>query len=281
MKVFIGKIYKKLKFIWLKDLGYEFVDLCGVSLKAVKGTIRKRVDQDDAWFYYLAKHHSKIFDVGANVGYTALLALIQNRKKRYVLIDPNPLALADASKNLFINGYGNNASFYSSFVSNEENEQVKFYTIGTGAAGSMYESHAKTAADINSWSFANTTTIDALVKFYNFRPSLIKIDVEGAESLVLEGACELAKSKETIFFVEMHATKEVTMKCNAENVLKWCDEISYAAWYMAEATLMKKSEMIANRGKCHLLLLPKGLKYPSYLKEIRQGNPLPKYISKK
>ncbi|HMC00479.1 MAG TPA: hypothetical protein VKN14_05520, partial [Flavobacteriaceae bacterium] len=72
----IKKFIKGLKYkLEYKDVKLSKSTLCGVHLKTTPGTIRKNVDQDDAWFFYLAKHHDVIFDIGCNVGYTALLAL--------------------------------------------------------------------------------------------------------------------------------------------------------------------------------------------------------------
>lgn len=252
--------------------------ICGISLKTIKGTIRKKTDQDDAWFFYLSKYHEIIFDIGANVGYTALLALIQKPEKRYVLVDPNPLALADASKNLILNSLGVNASYYPAFVSNVRGEEIKFYTIGSGAAGSMFKSHARTAASINEYTTVETVTLDDIWKFYGINPDLIKIDVEGAEGLVLEGAKELALKVKPTFLVELHALKELTMEKNADSILVWCKKTHYKAWYLKDGTILKQASTIRNRGKCHLLLLQKERMFPKYLVNINQYSQLPKNI---
>lgn len=271
-------IKKIISAIFSKQLVLEKKMLVGVELKTVKGTIRPNPDQDDAWFYELAKHHATIFDIGANVGYTALIAMLLHKHRRYVLVDPNPLALIDASKNLLLNNFGSNATFFTGFVSDVIGDNVKFYTVGTGAAGSMYKSHAKTAAKLDNWFMVETTTIDNLVDYYGLHPDLVKIDVEGAESFVLNGSKVLAKKSTTTFFVEMHATDEVSMESNGNLILDWCSDCNYSAWYLAEMTQMVNSKLIENRGKCHLLLLPKGKSLPKYLNGIKQGANLPNTI---
>ena len=275
MRKIIRFIYQKLKFTVFNDIDYEQSILCGLHLKTIKGTVRKKVDQDDAWFFYLAKNNDVIFDIGANVGYTALLALIQNKDRRYILADPNPLALADANKNLLMNSIGYNASYIPSFVADKKGEEVKFYTIGTGAAGSIYKSHAETASRLNSWFYVNTITLDSLYNYYNIIPDLVKIDVEGAESMVLEGAYELAKKSKTLFFVEMHANADISMIDNATRILSWCKKVNYSPWYMKHKERLLRSDQIAHRGKCHLLLMPDDSKYPNYLKYIDQSTELP------
>ena len=100
-----NKFFTKFKY-WVgkssktNALKIESTNLCGISLNTVVGTVRKKEDQDDAWWFYLSKHHERVFDIGCNIGYTALLTLIQNPDKKIVLIDPNPDALKVASYNL-------------------------------------------------------------------------------------------------------------------------------------------------------------------------------------
>ena len=57
----------------------------------------------------------------------------------------------------------------------------------------MYASHAKSASSVQSSIEVKTVTLDYLYSFYGLKPDLVKIDVEGAETLVMEGAIKLAK----------------------------------------------------------------------------------------
>ena len=120
------------------------------------GTIRKNVDQDDAWFFHLSKHNEIIFDIGCNVGYTAILAMIQNPGRQYLMVDPNAEAMATANRNLAINGLGFKAYYFSSFVSDKNDDNIKFYNVGIGVAVSMSPNHAVTAALLNSYKYVKT-----------------------------------------------------------------------------------------------------------------------------
>src|SRR5205809_7552038 len=68
-------------------------DLLDRPLLVRDGTIRSTVDYDDAWFFACARHAEVIFDVGANVGFTALLALLAQNAKLLLLVDAYPEAL--------------------------------------------------------------------------------------------------------------------------------------------------------------------------------------------
>lgn len=262
----------------LRDDNFVRSTLCGVDLVTVTGTIREHADQDDAWFFYLAKHHDVIFDIGANIGYTALLAMIQNPDRSYVLVDPNPNALSIAQQNLLHNNLGFRAQFFTGFVSESQNKELKFYTIGVGAAGSIHADHAKSASAINSYKMVKTTTLDFLFSYYSLEPDLVKIDVEGAETLVMDGAKGLAKATQCTFFIEMHAVKDLPMETGGKHIIQLCQQMDYKVWYMKTGEELINASRIKDRGKCHLLLLPKSKPYPDYLKSVPQNAPLPKSI---
>ncbi|RME10737.1 MAG: hypothetical protein D6816_02960 [Bacteroidetes bacterium] len=92
---------------------------------------------------------------------------------------------------------------------------------------------------------------------------------------MLEGATDTVQSAQPWIMVEMHSPPELPMLENARLVLEWCKRMGYRAWYMKEAVAMDRPEMIAHRGKCHLLLLPADATYPAELAAIPQGAPLP------
>ncbi len=245
--------------------------LLGQELKVYDGTIRKTVDRDDAWYYQLVLNSNHVFDVGSNVGYTALIALLANKSSKVVLLDANPKALVRAASNIIYNGLSHRCHFVNGFISNKVSEKVKFYTVGTGSAGSSSSDHAKTAALLNSWFWVTTTSLNEVASYLNFEPDFIKIDVEGAEYEVLLGATSLLK-KPIRIMVEMHSNKDLSMLKNATNILNWCKEVGYASWYMAEGIKMESPERISHRGRCHLLLQPKEMEYPDFLKGVKQGD---------
>ena len=272
----IKKLLSGIYYSFIKDQN-SFISsqLCGIPLKTYPNTVRKKTDQDDAWFFELAKHHKIIFDIGANVGYTALLAMIQNPDREYILVDPNPLALQRAQGNLLRNNLGFKAQYYSAFVSNTVNETIKFYTLGSGAAGSMHPRHAESAAAVNSYQNVSTVTLDYIYSYYNISPDLVKIDVEGAETLVIEGAKTLAQDTKCTFFIEMHNVQDLGMEKAANLIIDWCRNTDYKVWYLKTGEELTSVETVKTRGKCHFLLLPKEKSYFSYLKGIYQNAPLP------
>lgn len=251
--------------------------LLGVDLMLHDGTGRKKVDKDDRWVYELCLNHNHIYDVGANLGYTSILAALPKPDKTIVMVDPNPDALSYASGNMIRNSLSANKMFILSFVGEKSGEKVKFYTVGAGAAGSMFKSHAESASSIGSFYWVNTITVDDILDRTGIVPDLIKIDVEGAENFVLKGAVKTAK-KGPKFFIEMHSNAEMSMLQNAQMIYDWCKANNYTPYYLANHAEMSTPDMIAKRGKCHLLLIPTGQEYPQYLKSIAETSTLPEKI---
>lgn len=247
-------------------------EILGRKLRLIDGTIRRLADYDDAWSYALACHSRNAFDVGANIGQTAILILCSKTVEKIVLIEPNPKALSVAAENLFLNNLSANSTFIPAFASDIGGQSIDFWTIGYGAAGSMYKEAATSASTVDSSLKVPTITLDNLSEYYELNPDYVKIDVKGAESKVLRGAIKIASSKICKFLVEMHSTHEMSMNNNASKILDWCNKNKYKAYYLKEHSLLENPEKIEHRGRCHLLLLPEEFDFPIYLKNINQGD---------
>ena len=247
------------------------VELLGHSLLVMDGTTREKTDYDDAWFLACAAHAEVIFDVGANRGDMALLALLCPDVSDVVLIEPNADALVIAAENIVRNRLSARVRFVCAFASDSGGSTARLWTVGSGAAGSMYSTHAKTAARAGKSIEVPTVTLDELASAYSLLPDFVKIDVEGAEGLVLSGAKRCAANHRTRFLVEMHSNPELPMTANAAKVLGWCNELGYSAWYLARGSRLDTPNEIKDRGRCHLLLQPADWPYPPWLVGIPQS----------
>lgn len=246
----------------------------GKSVLVRRGTLRMPPDKDDAWLLAMARHSHSVLDIGSNIGQAAMIVLLSDVVGQIVLVDPNPSALSIAAENVIRNAGPRIASFVCAFASDVSGESQDFWTVGLGAAGSMYATHAKTAARKGSHYPVPTITVDDITKRLRLDPDLVKIDVEGAEGKVLNGAVELANSQKARFFVEMHSSRELPMIKNAEDVLRWCTDTRYTAWYLRDHAVLDSPNRIADRGRCHLLLQPANWDYPEWLRRIEQNSML-------
>lgn len=260
--------------LFTKKEKFEYSVINGKNIKATKGCIRIDNDMDDVWFNKLSQNSEKIFDIGCNVGYTSLVALSNDNVKKVLMVDPNPEALAMANKNVIFNNYVHKTNSFLGFVSDEIDAELEFFTLGYGAAGSMYKTHAETAAAIGSSYKVQTTTIDFIADYFQWAPDFMKVDVEGAEFFVLNGAKKTVVNNPIKILVEMHSSPELSMLDNAAKVLNWCKEVGYNAWYIRDGQLLTTAETVKTRGKCHLLLLPINTPYPNYLMNSKEREKL-------
>lgn len=267
MKLILLKQLEKLGFVYKQS---EVVEFHNKRLKVLKGTIRTIPDKDDAWLFELARHSHVIFDVGSNIGQSAMLMLYHTNVEKIVLIDPNPKALSYAAENLIMNNLSDKTHFITAFASEKDSDSVELYTVGVGAAGSKFKGFARTARKMNSHFPVNTITLDSLCDKLTLKPDLVKIDVEGAECEVLKGATRLAREKKPVFFVEIHSGPELSITNNTEKILDWCTQTGYRAWYLKTKEPLNV-ESIKNRGRYHALLLPVEMDFPEYLKPISEG----------
>ena len=99
----------------------------------------------------------------------------------------------------------------------------------------------------------------------------MKIDVEGHEHQVLEGAKETALNKKTNFLVEIHSSTLLPIKVNLKRVISWAKMVNYKVLYLAKMQFIDDPDYIKNRGRFHLLLAPKTFTPSSRLISIREG----------
>ncbi len=228
-------------------------------------------DYDTAWFRALSSTAHRLLDVGANQGESALIFMLAAQDPEAILVEANPDALALAAENLIRNGLSASARFVEVFAGASDGEQLSFWTVGAGAAGSRYASHARSAARGGHSRVVSTLTLDTLCARYAFVPDLVKIDVEGAEIEVLRGARTLVE-RGPRFMVELHSNPELPMERNASDVLSWAAEVGYSAWYLKTGERLLSAGTVRHRGRCHLLMQPQELPYPESLRGIQQGD---------
>jgi hypothetical protein len=77
----------------------------------------------------------------------------------------------------------------------------------------------------------------------------------------------------------MHSPPELPMIENCRQVLAWCQEVGYRAFYLREHAQITAPDVIAHRGRCHLLLIPLSAQYPLWLKTIPENSPVEVGIS--
>ncbi len=130
-----------------------------------------------------------VIDVGANLGlFSVLSAAIVGSEGGVLAIEPVPKMVSCLQGNIRRNGL-NNVIVFDGVASDTLDE----CTIHTAEGAEEYSSIKKIAhphgqRDNERIVKVKSSTLDTLVTTHNLSPSVVKVDVEGAEGLVFSGA---------------------------------------------------------------------------------------------
>lgn len=140
-----------------------------------------------------------VVDIGANVGYFSLLAadLVGPAGTVYA-IEPEPRNNAILRKNVDLNSYSN-VRVIEKAVSNRTGSVKLFLSALDNGSHSISDAAARgVAGDVE----VGATTLDDLLEEEGWpKVDLVKIDVEGAEMLVLEGMSLLPRNSPSVKLV--------------------------------------------------------------------------------
>ena len=154
------------------------------------------------WIDSFEKKDKIIFwDIGANIGLYSIYSVLRNENVSTISFEPSTSNLRVLSRNISINNLENKIKILSAPLSNKENQ---FLTMNEGDfveggalntfgenydfAGELFDSKMK-------YKILGTTIKSLLDNNILEIPNYIKIDVDGIEHLILEGAGKYLKDK--------------------------------------------------------------------------------------
>lgn len=165
-----------------------------------RGLYRRKIHEPNLTKLLLTRFaHSaerNFLDVGANIGYfTCLMGKLAGLSGKVFVIEPEPQNLALLQKNIKLNGLANVTVYPCALGASEGTAMLGLYKPANRGRHSILATQAKTQIEVP------VRTLDELVR--NAGPnikswSLLKIDVEGYEGFVLDGAKETLSRVETL-----------------------------------------------------------------------------------
>lgn len=166
---------------------------------------------DDKVFKALAeaiRPGDTVFDIGANLGLTALIASARTGQQgRVVAFEPSPPNVAILQFHLKKNGAANARVEASCVGSTTGTTEFSLVDDGIHSSNSMTFSRKAEVPYLESSLQQVTvpvTTVDAYCAASGLTPQVIKIDVEGAELEVLLGAFETIRRTRPIILMGVH-----------------------------------------------------------------------------
>lgn len=141
-------------------------------------------------------------DIGANIGlYTTLASHLVGSSGKVLSIEPEPFVSGLLQNNIRRNKL-DNVSIFSGAVMDKTGE-IHFNSVEGcpeySSLGSIVHPHAPRSI---SQITVKGDTLDNLLNMYEVNPKLIKIDVEGAELLVLKGATKTLSQLRPVIICE-------------------------------------------------------------------------------
>ncbi len=140
-----------------------------------------------------------VYDIGANMGYVSLsLAKRVGPRGRVVAFEPVPQSVDLLRSNIADNRLGN-VQVFDAAASDRAGETIIRVAKNLATASLYWHKHDQSAREL----VIRTVAIDELVDAGKIpRPKFVKIDVEGAEALVLQGMRRTLAAARPVLFIE-------------------------------------------------------------------------------
>lgn len=170
-------------------------------------------------------------DVGANLGlFTLLMAHRVGREGRVHAFEPNPQIFSRLTAHVLKNTFEKTVTLHRTAVS-DRNGALTLFTYPRHHGLSCIVPRPDLPHEATE---VNAVTLDALFEAGEIRtPSFVKIDVEGAELLVLKGARQLVERCRPVIIVEVSPKHQKELFGYAPSQLwTWAQEYGYSFRYM-------------------------------------------------
>ena len=147
-----------------------------------------------------------VLEAGANVGaYTVLFARWAGDRGHVYGFEPDPMALRGLQQHVALNGFADRVTAVAAAIADNGARRLRFVLFQSSGISRIAGDHEEvpsgtTVDEVPAWS------IDRFCRTRGIAPTVIKIDVEGAELAALRGARATiaAAGARLQLFVEMH-----------------------------------------------------------------------------
>lgn len=201
----------------------------GKIFRVMQGTYE--VDQTKA-FVNEVKPGDCLLDVGAHVGwYSILSSRLVGPKGKVLAVEANPRNYWYLRRHVQINQDTDNIEAIHLGVADKQG--VLSFEAGTGTGtGHLATGEAEASVKVE------TDSLDQIIQQKQLTPTHIKIDVEGAEVMVLKGAEQLLKNHKPLLFLSTHG-ETIRQDC-----MTFLSDLGYQFETMSGQALSKEKDFI-------------------------------------
>jgi FkbM family methyltransferase len=198
-------------------------------------------------------------DVGGNLGYYATLeSKMVGKTGQVIAIEPSPVSFKFLQHNLDLQNESNSEAL--NFACGDEEGEVRFLITDKSNLNRVLKENEETTSDMNVVTVP-VKTLDSFVKEKSFKKlDFIRMDAEGYEVQILDGAKESIEKFKPMIQVEVHLQR--LGKDNTKKLLKGLADHGYENVYSIarELDISPKFQDESNMQKTNLEKLLKDLK---------------------
>ena len=175
---------------------------------------------------YIANERDAI-DVGANIGFYAVMLAKMTKKRRVLSVEPASNALKRLRRNIEMNNVGDRVEVFSGVISNRTGSTNINLIPGKEEYSSMGEiKHPAVVSDGKAVGAVTedvaSITLDAVVEQKSLDPGFIKVDVEGFENMVFQGGRQVLDKYRPVILSEL---SDILLKENGSSAKEVIDLI--------------------------------------------------------
>jgi FkbM family methyltransferase len=202
-------------------------------------------------------------DVGANVGTTTLpMAQTVGPEGRIFAFEPQPLVAHCLATAVLLNGFSNTRLMTMAVTRDSGVAKMDFHSGGD--AGNFGATSLSATGE-----FGATITLDHLAFS---RLDLLKIDVEGHEWDVFQGAVETIKSCRPVVYFEAKPVTGTVASIDFLQKLGYRCFWHFAHFFRSDNFLGNMKDIFPGVGDMNVLAVPQGKRLPEDLPEIQQAD---------
>lgn len=182
-----------------------------------------------------------VFDIGAHIGLCTLpLTHLTNRVFSF---EASPTNLRYLNNHININNCSN-VTIVPYLVGKKNSEIIDFYDTGDGSGiPSIVNLKFKKKNIVINHIKVKQINLDNFVKENFIIPDVIKIDVEGSEFNVLDGAKLILKSYRPKIIISLHPEHLKLLNRNVSEIYDYCEQYSYDLLSCIDEHLVLKNEL--------------------------------------
>lgn len=257
---------------WLKEqvitfFGYRAsfsLFILGQRIQVGYSLRNKIPDRDYSIILQLTKNKRCIFDVGANHGIISLMLAARDSGVSVHLFEASEAATNIINYNSLLNGFEKNFCVVNALIADQSGKIIPFYWAGSSGGASIVKGRLGHIMEVQKV----TLSLDDYARTNRLSPEFIKMDIEGAENIAIRGMSFIMQEIRPEIFIELHDFGDKKLFQNAQEILDFARSFDYLMIYLRSGQPIQSADILRERGRCHVLLMPKEHYKPDYFNTL-------------